>query len=204
MNTEFYTATSSRETYCIGVANHSWRFRISKWLDTNTDLTRTLTIFGTPGYIAPEQAKGPAAELTQWLTFIVSERFCSICSPDARLSWRTRSGRHSTGQRKTGAAIAHGRADTGSRLGNDLRVAGARATGALSRGKRFGCRSRTLAGRAPDHCTPRLPPVDRRRSKPSQAARRGGRPAAGGALCFLAWRNAGQVDEAAAESVAGG
>ncbi|HEY4256163.1 MAG TPA: protein kinase [Candidatus Udaeobacter sp.] len=39
-------------------------FGLAKWLDTNTDLTRTLTIFGTPGYIAPEQARGPAAKLT--------------------------------------------------------------------------------------------------------------------------------------------
>src|SRR5438552_9144298 len=39
-------------------------FGLAKWLDTNTDLTRTLTIFGTPGYIAPEQAKGSRAQLT--------------------------------------------------------------------------------------------------------------------------------------------
>ena len=39
-------------------------FGLAKWLDTTTDLTRTLAIFGTPGYIAPEQAKGPAAKLT--------------------------------------------------------------------------------------------------------------------------------------------
>ena len=39
-------------------------FGLAKWLDTSTDLTRTLTIFGTPGYIAPEQAKGPSANLT--------------------------------------------------------------------------------------------------------------------------------------------
>ncbi|MGA7274325.1 MAG: protein kinase [Candidatus Udaeobacter sp.] len=39
-------------------------FGLAKWLDTSTDLTRTLTIFGTPGYIAPEQAKGPSDRLT--------------------------------------------------------------------------------------------------------------------------------------------
>src|SRR5215211_7333421 len=39
-------------------------FGLAKWLDTTSDVTRTLTIFGTPGYIAPEQAKGSAANLT--------------------------------------------------------------------------------------------------------------------------------------------
>jgi TolB-like protein/Flp pilus assembly protein TadD/tRNA A-37 threonylcarbamoyl transferase component Bud32 len=39
-------------------------FGLAKWLDTKSDLTHTLTIFGTPGYIAPEQATGSAAKLT--------------------------------------------------------------------------------------------------------------------------------------------
>jgi tetratricopeptide (TPR) repeat protein/tRNA A-37 threonylcarbamoyl transferase component Bud32 len=38
-------------------------FGLAKWLDANSDLTRTLTIFGTPGYIAPEQARRSAANL---------------------------------------------------------------------------------------------------------------------------------------------
>src|SRR5438477_5288185 len=39
-------------------------FGLAKWLDTSSHLTRTLTIFGTPGYIAPEQGQGPAKNLT--------------------------------------------------------------------------------------------------------------------------------------------
>ena len=39
-------------------------FGLAKWLDTPSDLTHTMTIFGTPGYIAPEQANGSAAKLT--------------------------------------------------------------------------------------------------------------------------------------------
>ena len=38
-------------------------FGLAKWLDVQSDVTRTLTAFGTPGFIAPEQAEG-AGELT--------------------------------------------------------------------------------------------------------------------------------------------
>jgi serine/threonine protein kinase/Flp pilus assembly protein TadD len=39
-------------------------FGLAKWLDTAGELTRTLTVFGTPGYIAPEQSETASAELT--------------------------------------------------------------------------------------------------------------------------------------------
>jgi TolB-like protein/tRNA A-37 threonylcarbamoyl transferase component Bud32 len=39
-------------------------FGLAKWLDASSHLTRTLTIFGTPGYIAPEQVNGPSANLS--------------------------------------------------------------------------------------------------------------------------------------------
>ena len=42
-------------------------FGLAKWLDSTSDLTRSLTIFGTPGYIGPEQvnpALSEAAKLT--------------------------------------------------------------------------------------------------------------------------------------------
>src|SRR5947199_5694003 len=38
-------------------------FGLAKWLDASSHLTRTLTIFGTPGYSAPEQVKGAAGKL---------------------------------------------------------------------------------------------------------------------------------------------
>ena len=39
-------------------------FGLAKWLDTGSELTCTLTVFGTPGYIAPEQAENAATDLT--------------------------------------------------------------------------------------------------------------------------------------------
>src|SRR6266481_4604966 len=39
-------------------------FGLAKWLDANKDLTKSLTTFGTPGYIAPEQAEGTGVALT--------------------------------------------------------------------------------------------------------------------------------------------
>jgi serine/threonine-protein kinase len=39
-------------------------FGLAKSLDASLELTRTLTSFGTPGFIAPEQAHGPAKDLT--------------------------------------------------------------------------------------------------------------------------------------------
>ncbi len=39
-------------------------FGLAKWLDQNSDLTRTLETLGTPGYIAPEQTEYSADKLT--------------------------------------------------------------------------------------------------------------------------------------------
>jgi tetratricopeptide (TPR) repeat protein/tRNA A-37 threonylcarbamoyl transferase component Bud32/TolB-like protein len=39
-------------------------FGLAKWIEATSDLTRTMTVFGTPGYIAPEQVRSPAEMLT--------------------------------------------------------------------------------------------------------------------------------------------
>src|SRR5215472_4551124 len=39
-------------------------FGLAKWLEPTGHLTRTPTVFGTPGYIAPEQVNGSAKNLT--------------------------------------------------------------------------------------------------------------------------------------------
>jgi serine/threonine protein kinase len=39
-------------------------FGLAKWLEPTSRLTRTPSIFGTPGYIAPEQVNGSVGELT--------------------------------------------------------------------------------------------------------------------------------------------
>jgi serine/threonine protein kinase/tetratricopeptide (TPR) repeat protein len=39
-------------------------FGLAKWLEPTGHLTRTPTVFGTPGYIAPEQVNGSAGSLT--------------------------------------------------------------------------------------------------------------------------------------------
>src|SRR5438309_4972992 len=39
-------------------------FGLAKAVEGNSDLTKSLTTFGTPGYLAPEQAEGVSAKLT--------------------------------------------------------------------------------------------------------------------------------------------
>ena len=73
-------------------------FGLAKWLDTSSDLTRTLTIFGTPGYIAPEQAEGPAASLTAFGRCLQSRRdFVRPSGRPATISRRTRACCHPSG-----------------------------------------------------------------------------------------------------------
>ena len=39
-------------------------FGLARWIDAASDLTQTIMVFGTPGYIAPEQVQTPSANLT--------------------------------------------------------------------------------------------------------------------------------------------
>ena len=59
-------AISNRGTFCWTAAANRWS-AISDWPNgwsRPADLTRTPTIFGTPGYIAPEQVNGSDRKLT--------------------------------------------------------------------------------------------------------------------------------------------
>ena len=40
-------------------------FGLAKWIEELSDITRTLTVFGTPGYIAPEQTTRPGMRVTR-------------------------------------------------------------------------------------------------------------------------------------------
>ena len=133
-------------------------FGLAKWLDTTTDLTRTLAIFGTPGYIAPEQAKGPAAKLTPAadvysLGAILFDLFTGrppFLGEHALAVIQQASEKPAPKLRSLAPTLDR-------RLGDNLRaLSGARAAGALSLRRRLGCRSRTLAGRTSDHCAPRF------------------------------------------------
>ena len=62
-------------------------FGLAKWLDGSSDLTRTLTTFGTPGYIHPSKLKTQPAILFPRPTFTVSAQFCLTSSPVVRRSW---------------------------------------------------------------------------------------------------------------------
>ena len=85
-------------------------FGLAKWLDTSSDLTRTLTIFGTPGYIAPEQVTRSAANLTPAGRYLQSRRdpVRSVHRTSA-VSGRTRAGRDPTGLGKTAPETAFAR-----------------------------------------------------------------------------------------------
>ena len=133
-------------------------FGLAKWLDTTTDLTRSLAIFGTPGYIAPEQAKGPAAKLTP----VADVYSLGAILFDLFTGRPPFLGEHALAviQQATESPAPKLRS-VAPTLDRDLETICARClerepTGALSLGRRFSCRSRTLAGRTANHCTSRF------------------------------------------------
>lgn len=53
-------------------------FGLAKWLDARSDLTRTLTTFGTPGSSRPSRPSARPRILPRPQTFTASVRFCFI------------------------------------------------------------------------------------------------------------------------------
>ena len=60
MNTAFFIGTSSQGTFC-SMQNgepHLTDFGLARLVETESTVTRTLEVLGTPSYMAPEQAAG--------------------------------------------------------------------------------------------------------------------------------------------------
>jgi serine/threonine-protein kinase len=62
-------------------------FGLAKWLDTTSDVTRTLTIFGTPGTSRPSKRKDRRPSLPRQPMFTASALSCLISLPAARHFW---------------------------------------------------------------------------------------------------------------------
>ena len=66
MSTGFCTATSSPETFCWIKHGepHLTDFGLAQLVETESTVTRTKEVLGTPSYMAPEQAVGEGRKLT--------------------------------------------------------------------------------------------------------------------------------------------
>ena len=97
-------------------------FGLAKWLDTASDLTRTLTIFGTPGYIAPGASRGTGGQSQAFGRRLQSR--CNSVRPSGRpatISRRARSRRHPSDRGQTRAEATFVSPTRRSGFGDDLR-----------------------------------------------------------------------------------
>ena len=66
MNTEFSIVTSSRETFLLDAKGepHLTDFGLARLVESESSVTQTLDVLGTPSYMAPEQAVGNNAAVS--------------------------------------------------------------------------------------------------------------------------------------------
>ena len=148
MNTAFCIATSSRETFCwIKKVNRILPTSGCPLVETESSVTRTMEVLGTPSYMAPEQAAGENAKLSKrdrclwaWRSALpIADRSAAFCRRN-----NVRNDPATAGHRA--AATAPVESENRSRSLHDLsEVSRERSKAPLLFRSRAGRRPRTLA-----------------------------------------------------------
>ncbi len=134
-------------------------FGLARCEAVSSYLTRSLASFGTPGYIAPEQADGPAANLTPAAdVYSLGAILFELLTGRLPLHWGQCLRRHEAIGGTAGAETAQPESQSRSRSRNHLRpLPGAGTGGPLSKRGGAGRRPAKLAGRSADRRVSAVP-----------------------------------------------